>query len=78
MDASMLTAQLRGLYAETHILELGSDEFTVSMFAEANGCNAGTANRLIQRAIDQGRIEPVGDRLHLKRRAAAFKFVEPA
>lgn len=78
MDAVALTAQLRGLYAETHIPPLAEDEFTVGMFARVNGCNSGTASRLIQRAVDEGKIKYVGDRIHERRRASAYRIVKPA
>lgn len=75
MDATQLTAQLQVLYSETHIPMLKDGEFTVSMFALANKCNSGTAGRLIQRAIEQNKIEPVGDRLHQRKRVQAYRFV---
>lgn len=77
MDVSQLTEQLRALYADTHLPALGGSEFTVTMFAEANGCPNGTAARLIEDALKSGRIRCVGERLHEKRKAKAYVF-EPA
>ena len=78
MNAATMTAQLRNLYETTHISTLKEDEFTIGMFAKSNNCNTGTAGRLVEKAIEQGLVEYVGDRLHMKKRAQAYRFKKPS
>lgn len=73
---SELHSQLAEVVAKYGVPELGPNEFTVAMLAEAEGLTHGQAASVVARAIKEGGLQPVGRRKRNGRVAQAYRAVE--
>ena len=74
MTETALAAQLQALYQSTRLCQIGTDEFSRAMFETQIGCKRPEADRLVDAALEAGKIEYVGERMYRGRRVKAYRF----